>query len=233
MKLSSVFTFLAITAPPLLLNFNRCSALSSSAPTNRKTTIAVCTGPDCRVDGAADCIRRLQETVASRDGLKDSIRITGRDCVGPCGDGPCAMITDADGEKAIERQPSKTRIALIEPGLFASDPRGWYQVRTDRQAEEVVDVACRTAGVEYRKGDTVEDSDPAVFVASTRRWFDRPRNERKVLQRLMQVLVLLGLVEYEGELTGLQYGIASGLFFASDFIMKENLWIFLLDKMKR
>lgn len=213
----------------MFLPLSTIEALSSrSSPA--KTTIAVCTGPDCRVDGASDCLRKLQRRIASQDDLKSAIKVTGRDCVGPCGDGPCVMISDADTNRVDVPQSSKTQFSLVEPDLFASNPKGWYQVRTEQQVEEVMTIAAQAANVEYTPEEEALSSE-TVYVNSSRAWFDRPRNERKVLQRLMQVLIYAGLFKYEGGEPGnVQYGIAFGLWVLSEFIMKENIFNSLLPK---
>jgi hypothetical protein len=134
------------------------------------------------------------------------------------------MITDANNNKMIEAQPSKIQISLVEPDIFASNPKGWYQVRTDQQVEEVMEFAARAAGVEhYAKGESASSSN-TVYVTSSRAWFDRPRNERKVLQRLVQVMVLYGLYSWDGDIGNLQYSLAFGLWVLADFIMKENIF---------
>jgi len=213
----------------LLLSINCCCALSSGV-TPPKATISVCTGPDCLVDGASGCIRQLQTAVASNADIKASVRVTGRACIGPCGDGPCVTVTDVNGDRVLVRQPSKTQIALVEPGMFASSPKGWYQVRTQEQLQEVLAIA---SGVEPYE----TNSDASFVLTSTRAWYDRPRNERKVLQRLMQFLIGAGLYRYShekgAELGNLQYGIAFVLWVLSEFILEENLWTLLYSRLKK
>ena len=66
-----------------------------------------------------------------------------------------------------------------------------------------------------------------MIVQSTRSIFDRPRNERKVLQRFAQCLVGIGLYQYDhdhGSVGNVQYAIAAVLFLASDLILKEGLF---------
>jgi hypothetical protein len=72
-------------------------------------TIAVCTGGvDCGVDGASACFRQLQKNVSSSGSV---IKVTGRPCMGPCGDGPCVRVFDADG-RAIVSWIKQTRSKL-------------------------------------------------------------------------------------------------------------------------
>ena len=214
-----------------------CQGLGTAAATT-KTIISVCTGPDCRVDGSASCMRQLQKSVKAIDaGTSDSgsdrtIRVTGRNCVGPCGDGPCVMILDAtnDNERIAVDQPSKQSISLAPPDVFGSNPKGWYQVRTKLQLEEVMGIACESAGIPFERTSTIDESGDELIIEPTRKVYDRPRNERKVLQRLMQVMVLAGFYGIEGEPSQLQYGIGVALFILSNLIMKENILEFLWKK---
>jgi hypothetical protein len=200
-------------------------------------TIAVCTGPDCRVDGSSACLKSFQECAAAlnnninkqkQNNQQSSIlRVTGRSCVGPCGDGPCVMVVD-EKSYVVKAQPSKKSISLAPPDLFASNPRGWYQVRTPEQVQEVLEIACQAAEIDTPPlvpSQLPTTTYHSIIASSTRSWYDRPRNERKFLQRLMQVTVLLGLAQYDDNSIGnVQYGIAGGLLLLSTFIMKENIW---------
>ena len=156
-----------------ILYLGFCSGLSSSNKV-AKTTITVCTGPDCRVDGASDCLRQLQKSVAANHA---PIRVTGRNCIGPCGDGPCVMVLNAENEKVVEKQDSKVTISLAPPDLFASDPKGWYQVRTGKQVDEVMEIACKSANVPYETSVN-ESSGDELIVQPTRQIYDRPATKR-------------------------------------------------------
>lgn len=175
-------------------------------------------------------MRILQKSLS---GSGQKIRVTGRGCIGPCGDGPCAFILEGNDErkKIVQGQPSKQQIALVTPDVFASNSGGWYQMRTREQIQEVLDIACGAA--KQRESEGKEDLVPIQAISSaqiqpTRQWYDRPRNERKVLERLFQVSIALGLSIYSedhgGEIGNLQYGIAAFLWFLSSLIMKENIW---------
>ena len=71
-----------------------------------------------------------------------------------------------------------------------------------------------------------------MVVQSTCTMLDRPRNERKVLQRFMQVLVVLGLAQY-GTIGNLQYTVATILFVGSDVILKEGLFFEINKRWKK
>ena len=206
-----------------------CQSLSTRAATT-KTVISICTGPDCCVDGSAFCMRQLQKSVKAIDSDRN-IRVTGRNCVGPCGDGPCVMILDAtnNNERIVVDQPSKQSISLAPPDVFGSNPKGWYQVRTQQQLEEVMSSACESTGIPFETS-AADGCGDELIIEPTRQMYDRPRNERKVLQRLMQVMVLAGFYGIEGEPSQLQYAIGVALFILSNVIMKENLLEFLWKK---
>ena len=203
------------------------SGTSDGATPSTTTTIAVCTGPDCRVDGSTDCIRQLQKQVSTLNNSSDSqgrIKVTGRACVGPCGDGPCAFVLDGEGQKIIQQQPSKKQVALVPPDIFGSDPKGWYQIKTSEQLQEVVSIASKAKD----KNEESLSSSLLRFqdIQSCRPPWDRPRNERKVCQRIMQVSVLWGLEEFSNEdvVGSLQLSIAFALWGLSELIMKENIF---------
>ena len=208
---------------PLLVH-----AFAAGSPgSNNKVTIAVCTGADCRVDGSTQALKELQTQNAS---LKDAIRVTGKPCLGPCGDGPCVMVLDKQGNRVVEEQENKLPGSLVPADLFGTNPRGIYQVRTARQVQQVCRMA-REAATGKRDNDEesspLEEDTDKVIVQSTRSIFDRPRNERKVLQRFAQCLVGIGLYQYDhdhGSVGNVQYAIAAVLFLASDLILKEGLF---------
>lgn len=180
------------------------------------TTIVVCTGEDCRIDGATQCIRRLQRAVP------DGIKVTGRPCLGPCGDGPNVKIVDENDARIVKPQDDRGPGSLVPAELFGSNPRGIYQVRTIRNVEQVVRIATDAAGFEPQEISN-HASSSSVVITSSRKLYDRPRNERKVLQRLMQAMVAAGLSQV-GEVSTIQIGTAAFLFFLSSFIMKENIF---------
>ena len=193
-------------------------ALSLSTP----VTISVCTGVDCRVDGASECLRQLQKNVPSSDRLK----VTGRPCLGPCGDGPCVRVLDPNGKAIVEDQTDRVQTSLAPPELFGSNPRGIYQVRNGKNLQQVISIATNAAGLEPKNDGGIENLLSSKWViSSTRKSYDRPRNERKVLQRLAQFMVMTGLYEYyqsHNELGSLQYEVAFVLFLLSNLIVKEN-----------
>lgn len=210
----------------LLAVLDGVQALASS----KVTTIAVCTGADCRVDGASDALRELQK----QNSGQENIRVTGKPCLGPCGDGPCVMVLDKNDQRIVEPQPDKLPGSLVPPDLFGTNPRGIYQVRTAGQVYQVSQIAQKTAG------STAESPFPEkpdeLVVRSTRSLFDRPRNERKVYQRFMQFLVGVGLYQYNedhGSIGNLQYAIAAILFVGSDVILKEGLFFEIKQRLKK
>ncbi|CAB9508359.1 expressed unknown protein [Seminavis robusta] len=234
-KLAYIFLLVLTVSGPSCRALSSSSVVDSSksldadAPAGR-ATIAVCTGPDCRVDGSSGCLKAFQGGIGTD---KSRIRVTGRACVGPCGDGPCVMVLNDKKEKVVVNQPSKIPISLASPDLFGSNPGGWYQVRTAQQVQEVLEIARKTAGVVSE----TEPQDSTVLpqtttITSTRPWYDRPRNERKFLQRLMQFTVVAGLAQYDKtqELGDLQYGVAGVLLLLSTGITKENVWNALVFK---
>jgi hypothetical protein len=126
--------------------------------------------------------------------------------------------------------------------MFGVNLRGVYQVRTQQNVDFVVDLAAAsTVGLEEEEenipaASIISAADTTIVATSTRPWFDRPRNERKFLQRLAQALVLLGLNQYEnenGEIGGQQWQVAGILALASNFIMKENLIEGFITKQKK
>ncbi|KAL7563010.1 hypothetical protein ACA910_013533 [Epithemia clementina (nom. ined.)] len=271
----------------------RVSALSSTATSNSKApvavsgtasaSLAVCTGIDCRLEGASGCLRRIQEE-ASRVNNKSiqqhappkgednqsgnkilsskTIAVVARPCLGPCGDGPNVVVLNDKGQRVVSpsEQPHRGPGSWAPPALFGDNPRGVYQVRTQGHLDFVLNLAAETAAATYNnttiittpstgliveKTDatttTIQHHDPlatTTIASSCRPWYDRPRNDRRVLQRCMQALVLAGLYQYdqshaEGAIGQEQYIIAGMLFLASNWIMRENIVVFLCDKIFR
>ena len=191
-----------------------------------KVTIAVCTGADCRVDGCTQALRELQKQNANEKD-KTLIRVTGRPCLGPCGDGPCVLVLDQQGKRVVEDQDDKVSGSLISPDLFGTNPRGIYQVRTTGQVHQVSRIAKQAAGKSLDELTPPPENANEIIVQGTRPFWDRPRNERKVLQRIVQVLILGGLHQYDvdhSRIDSLQFAIAAVLFLSSDLILKEGLF---------
>ena len=188
-----------------------------------KVTIAVCTGADCRVDGSTQTLREFQK----RNANQDKIRVTGKPCLGPCGDGPCVMVLDDQGQRLVEEQDNKLPGSLVPANIFGTNPRGIYQVRSVGQVHQVCRIARKAAGDGPEESCSPPDNANELIVQSTRSVWDRPRNERKVLQRFMQLLVGVGIYQYDhdhGDVGNTQYAIAALLFLASDLILKEGLF---------
>jgi hypothetical protein len=229
----------------VVMTITSVSSLTSSSTTSQDTkktiasTIAVCTGPDCRIDGASGSLKQIQKRVGSSlspEARKNSkIKVTGRPCLGPCGGGPCVVVLDANGKRVVKDQPAETTGpgSLAPADIFGVNATGVYQVRTQQNVDFVVNVALETAvGSDIIKEMNEEATTPTPFTASNndkellavtssvRPWWDRPRNERKVLQRLAQCLVVYGLYHSNGngEIGDLQWQTAGVLVFASFFI---------------
>jgi hypothetical protein len=200
----------------LVLLVTAAGALSSSSSSSRPT-IAVCTGIDCRLDGATDCLRAVQRNAPA------GARVTGRPCVGPCGDGPCVLVLDEEDKRVVQSQDDLIKTSLAPPEKFGANPRGVYQIRTRENLERVLQIASDAAGVESSSNGVKDTTVSFNGIISTRQLFDRPRNERKVMQRLMQSMVLVGLNEFEN-VGNMQLLIAAALFLLSEFIMKENIF---------
>mmetsp|Transcript_29986 Transcript_29986/g.45685 ORF Transcript_29986/g.45685 Transcript_29986/m.45685 type:complete len:241 (+) Transcript_29986:1-723(+) len=201
---------------------------------SNKVIISVCTGPDCRVDGSSDCLRRLQKDIGRSSICKEKISVQARKCLGPCGDGPLVTVRDTNGQKVViaeEQKPEWQPGSLVPADIFGDSTSGVYQVRTNEQANFVLNLAAQTAGLVVASKEEEEQyydqqNGDKTFVSSQRQWFDRPRNERKVLQRLAQVLVVAGLLQYDEFHDGIgstQWNIAIALFFSTNFMMKDNI----------
>jgi hypothetical protein len=238
----------ALSAQQLTLVWSLSTSSSSSnipQKTNSESpspaaavTIQVCTGADCRVDGASDCLRALQQNSVLQQARKSnqSIRVQARACLGPCGDGPCVVVRDnTQDKKVVVPRDFQDPKCLVPPNAFGDSTRGVYQVRTAADVDFVVNLAARTGGIET--GATTTKEDTRIIITPTRTIYDRPRNERKVLQRLMQFLVVVGLYQASQSNNGVidttQWRVAVGLFVASNFIMKENLLQQLFDKARK
>ena len=229
-----------------IIAVNLCPWGTSEAlrPTGSKSsagvTIFVCTGPDCRVDGASGSLRALQQaasklSVSSKDDR--TLAVKARNCIGACGDGPCCTVIETKSQRrVIQDQPSLVRSSLVSPELFGCNPVGIYQVRTQADVDFVLDVATQKEPRQASR-DQVDTSSSIIVADSTRQWYDRPNNERKVLQRAGQLLVLVGCLDYakandEG-LGTVQYVIAAVLILASNFVMKDNLFQQIFAEAKR
>lgn len=299
---------------------------ASDCPPKRTATLSVCTGVDCRLDGASDCLRRIQQeakvrndqflvwaeeneeeenTTTSNDSsrrrphqheqsLQDAppplptsittsrnnnvIAVQTRACIGPCGDGPNVLVLNGQGQRVVvpvSSQPNRFGSAsLAPPDLFGDNPRGVYQVRTKEQLDFVITLATETAAgpvvvipttmmmipppkttttttpttsntiaTTSTTTNTILTTTPPStentrsIVTSRRPWYDRPRNERRVLQRLMQFLVLVGLYQYDQSHSSTigteQWIVAGTLGLASNWIMRENIIVFLWNKVMR
>jgi hypothetical protein len=240
--------------PVISLSSSKTKNSEVSTPTTA-VTIAVCMGADCRVDGASDCLRQLQQhpiiqtaarnTDKTKDRKKKLITVKARSCFGPCGDGPCVRVEDSQKRRIVRPREFSNPKSIAPPELFGDSNRGVYQVRTAADVDFVVNLAATTAGVNtdgmvdpvgQQTSTNDHDEEGTVVVRSTRAWYDRPRNERKVLQRLMQFLVVVGLYdEYKahGAIDTVQWQVAGILFVASNFIMKENLIDQLLERARK
>lgn len=206
-----------------LADFSR--AIATNNNNKSKVTISVCTGPDCRVDGSVDCLRRLQKDVGSSDNYKEKIVVKARSCLGPCGDGPLVTIRDEEGQKITipkRDQPTWQKGSLVPYSITA----GAYQVRTNEQADFVLGIAMKTSGLNDQEMVFDETTKDLVFVSPARKWYDRPRNERVGLQRFSQGLIMIGLAQHKesyGAIGNTQWSIAFFLLFCTNFMMKENL----------
>lgn len=220
---SSTFGILAIVVESTL------ALTSKEAP---KATVSVCTGADCRVDGASPCLRALQQhpVIQNSRNAGSNIAVKARPCLGPCGDGPNVVILDSEDNKVVRERAFQPPTSLVPPSWFGETNQGVYQVRSVADVDFCVQLAAETAGVEL-----AEDDPRSVNISSSRPWYDRPRNERKVLQRVMHFLILVGLytymVEHDGVIGVWQWQIAGALAVASNFIMKENLLEQLWDRL--
>ena len=127
--------------------------------------------------------------------------------------------------------------SLVPAEPFGANTSGVYQVRTTQNAATIVNLAVQTLSKEGGVGEEaplrslIEDeskmSSKNEHVTVTRQWYDRPRNERLVLQRFMHVSILFGLgSKYNDEggvLPSSAWIIAGILWILSNLIMKENL----------
>lgn len=227
--------FIASLYCPSALSLSSLAGVKSGGElSTAKATIAVCTGPDCRADGVSGSLKAIQRSVSElrKFNPEAAIKVEARQCLGPCGDGPCVLVQDGLRNRVVREQPKETKVqgSLVPPSAFGSDPTGVYQVRTNQNVDFVVGLAAETAGCTLH-GDSARQStlgdDPKGLVTScVRPWYDRPNNERKGLQRLGQFLVVVGLAHYfdaHDSIGTVQWTIAGVLFVASNFIMKESL----------
>jgi hypothetical protein len=129
---------------------------------------------------------------------------------------------DEEDKRVVQSQDDLIKTSLAPPEIFGANPRGVYQIRTRENLERVLQIASDAAGVESSEG--LKDTTVSFSgIISTRQLFDRPRNERKVMQRLMQFMVLVGLNEFDN-VGNMQLLLAAALFLLSEFIMKENIF---------
>ena len=208
--------------------------VAAMAVVAKRNTIKVCVGVDCRVDGATDCLRMLQQRASSHSNATAAVQVKAVPCLGPCGDGPNAIIVDHRTGQRMGVAESAT--ATREPGsrvpadVFGANTKGVFQVRTLQQADTVLRVATNSS----TPGEVTESPQPErAVVRSTRAWYDRPRNERLMLQRFMHASILWGLLERNatGSIDAVAWAVAAVLWVLSNFIMKESLLeTFLLDQ---
>jgi hypothetical protein len=209
------------------------TSLATSKPA--LATIRVCTGADCRVDGSTDCLRSIQQHELiqrakdfNQDNANDAraIQVVSCPCVGPCGDGPNVVVWDRNGQRIVEPREFKAPKSLVPPDAFGDSSRGVYQVRTQDDVNFVAQLAARSAGMDTTLSANIDAPTDTIIVTPSRPWYDRPRNERKVMQRLMQFLVAVGLCDqYQtyGMIEEEQWRIAIALFVLSNFMTNENL----------
>ena len=216
---------------------SKTSPSTASSPPS-SSTIHVCTGADCQVDGAPGSLKAIQRRVmqlqvqrSKKDAASSTdILVKRRPCLGPCGDGPCALVRDELDEKVVAEQPNKVKGSLFPPEMFGDSSFGVYQVRTKADVDFVVNLAAKAAGCGDESLEEAATTGSAnqekLVTSSTRPWYDRPKNERKGLQRVAQLAVVLGLAQYgdaHGQIGAQQWTTAVALLLASDLIMKENL----------
>jgi Thioredoxin-like [2Fe-2S] ferredoxin len=256
--------FLFLVAPLLLGGV--CNSMVVAPPSSPLPTtipdvlVRVCTGADCRVDGASECLRMMQKlasTTSNNSTDKTLLKVKASPCLGPCGDGPNVVVMDGTTNKRIvdtELQARRNGSGSVVPAdIFGASVTGVYQVRSSQDAAGVINLAIGSLTKSLDNDDQnvaqsassklaaleSNDSNTVVVITSNRAWYDRPRNERLMLQRLMHVSILAGLASYGtssqgcGELSNLQWGTAAILWIASNFIMKESLLEMVLLKTKK
>ena len=229
--------------------------MSSASPSSAgSVTIRVCSGADCRVDGSTDCLRliqkqcRQQASSSDDDSIRNRIKVKSVPCIGPCGDGPNVVLIKDDNTKnrivdmqlADELRDDDGQRSLVPPEIFGSSPTGVYQVRNKQSANKIVNLAMKTLALTSSTASTTATTDDDKdVVTSTRLWYDRPRNERLMLQRFMHICILGGLgLKYRElgdgvEMPASAWFIAATLWILSNFIMKENLLELAWKKVKR
>lgn len=215
-----------LVATAVCLSFLLVPTLGLAATTKppSATTIVVCTGVDCRLDGATECLRQLQRAVPA------GIKVTGRPCLGPCGDGPNIKIVDENENRVVQPQEDRGPGSLVPAELFGSNPRGIYQVRTARNINRVVRIATDAAGLGPQ--GVLDDDASEIVIPSKREPYDRPRNERKVLQRVMQASIAVGLAQCD-QVGTIQAETAALLFFLSSFVMRENIFTLIQELIQK
>ena len=188
--------------------------------------------------------------------LRDNnqIKVKSVPCLGPCGDGPNVVLNlslegendDRNGKRVVNRELQDIMKdmnggngpkSLVPAEPFGANTAGVYQVRTTQTAATIVNVAIQTLtrdgdGDELPLSQLIEDESKMTSkneqVTVTRQWYDRPRNERLVLQRFMHICILVGVSSKYNEdggdsLPSSAWMIAGILWILSNLIMKENL----------
>jgi (2Fe-2S) ferredoxin len=133
--------------------------------------------------------------------------------------------------------------SFVPAYLFGANVQGVYQVRDSERARAVVHVAVAsslgTVKSSLRKATAMDTTtattttsnraaqqQPLQFIESRRCWFDRPRNERLVAQRVLHASILYGLATASNHQplgTTTEWGIAIVLWTLSNFVMKESV----------
>jgi hypothetical protein len=252
---------------PLILG-RVCNSMVVAPPSSPLPTtvpdvlVRVCTGADCRVDGASECLRMMQKLASTTSNNSNStdktlLKVKASPCLGPCGDGPNVVVMNGTTNKRIvdtELQARKSGSGSVVPAdIFGASVTGVYQVRSSQDASGVINLAIGSWKTSLDNDDQnvaksassklaaleSNDNNTVVVILSNRAWYDRPRNERLMLQRLIHVSILAGLASYRtssqggGELGNLQWGTAAILWIASNFIMKESLLEMVLLNTKK
>jgi (2Fe-2S) ferredoxin len=178
------------------------------------------------------------------------VTIESTQCLGPCGDGPNVVIVPSDHSPVgANRTTSYGRVwnealamhrpfsnaqshhkSFVPADLFGANVQGVYQVRDSERAHAVVMVAADTVAPPTTRADDATavsspnfSNAPVRFLESRRAWYDRPRNERLVFQRVLHASILYGLAASEQPLGTTEWGIAVVLWILSNFVMKESV----------
>jgi hypothetical protein len=92
-------------------------------------------------------------------------------------------VTVRDEEDKKTAIPKRDQPPWQQGSLAPYSITGAYQVRTNEQADFVLKLAVKTACVDDQEIASDKTTIDQVFVSSTRKLYDRPRNERIGLQR--------------------------------------------------